>query len=84
MMMSRSVEDVDAGHIFDPSDLPMLLKQYYARCFPFEKYFQWLSYELPLEAYFQKREFSFTLKDDVYVRYQCFQNRAELEKGLMV
>ena len=71
----------DSGHIFDPTDLPMLLKQYYARCFPFEKYFQWLSYELPLESYFQRREFSFTLKDDVYVRYQCFQNRAELEKG---
>ena len=50
---------------------------------PPHRYYQWLSYELPPELYFQKREFSFTLKDDVYVRYQCFQNRQELEKGAL-
>ena len=32
------IDDIeDQGHIFDPSELPMLLRQYYARVFPYEK-----------------------------------------------
>ena len=61
--------------------MPFLLKQYYNRFFPYDKYYQWLSYETPPEEYFSKREFSFTLKDDVYIRYQSFESRAEMEKG---
>ena len=29
--------DDDKGKIFDPSELPVLLKQYYARIFPYDK-----------------------------------------------
>ena len=32
------------------------------------------------KSYFTHREFSFTLKDDVYLRYQSFADQAELEK----
>jgi DNA primase small subunit len=65
----------------DASAFPFLMQQYYGRVFPFSKYFQWLSYGLPLSKYFQRREFSFTLKDDVYVRYQDFQDQAEMEQS---
>jgi len=33
-----------------------------------------------LKTFFVHREFSFTLKDDVYLRYQSFPDQQELEK----
>ena len=29
---------------YDPSQLPEFLKQYYVWLFPFDKYYEWLSY----------------------------------------
>uniref|UniRef100_UPI00358FC535 DNA primase small subunit isoform X1 n=2 Tax=Myxine glutinosa TaxID=7769 RepID=UPI00358FC535 len=65
---------------FCSAQLPDLLPLYYKRLFPFGRFFKWLNYGGVKKNYFQRREFSFTLKDDIYVRYQSFQSANEMEK----
>ena len=37
-------EEQAAEGAYDPSQLPELLQQYYVWLFPFDKYYEWLSY----------------------------------------
>jgi len=63
-----------------------LLKVYYSRLFPYDQMFNWLAYgndaaaakDVPFESamdknFFHRREWSFTIEDDIYIRYQCFK-----------
>eukprot|EP00762_Andalucia_godoyi_P001605 ANDGO_00280.mRNA.1 DNA primase small subunit len=60
-MSKRTIEEVNP-----------YLKIYYDRFFPFESMYKWLS--LFQSRPFPNREFSFTFGEDIYVRYQSFQN----------
>ncbi|XP_053998199.1 DNA primase small subunit [Hylaeus anthracinus] len=61
-------------------NLSDLLPTYYARLFPFQDYYRWLSYGNV--SIFTRREFSFTLQDDVYLRFQSFKSVKELEQEI--
>ncbi|OWK51832.1 DNA primase small subunit [Lonchura striata] len=67
---------------FEPAALPELLPVFYRRLFPHGPYGRWLSYGGVVKNYFQLREFSFTLRDDVYLRFQSFGSPQELEREL--
>ncbi|XP_054033457.1 DNA primase small subunit [Dryobates pubescens] len=67
---------------FEPAALPELLPVFYRRLFPYGVYGRWLGYGGVVKNYFQLREFSFTLRDDVYLRFQCFSSPQELEREL--
>ncbi|KAG8307273.1 primase, DNA, polypeptide 1 (49kDa) [Homalodisca vitripennis] len=60
---------------YSDDQLPDLLPLYYKKLFPFGPYYRWLSYG-------NCEEFSFTLQDDVYIRYQSFCNQDEMEKAI--
>lgn len=87
--MVDSIETVKkAKSVFDTERL----KVYYLSLFPYKQMFSWLSYgndpskaaENPAidKDFFYRREFSFTMEHDVYIRYLSFRNAEEMEREI--
>merc|ERR1712235_106367 len=58
-----------------------LFESYYSEYFPLESMYRWLSYGD--EKTFQRREFSMTLKDDIYMRWRAFGDEKEFRRELI-
>ncbi|KAI3994041.1 hypothetical protein MKX01_012298 [Papaver californicum] len=67
---------------------PDHLKIYYGKLFPYADIYKWMSYGNDRKhpacdlSYFGRREFSFILGNDVYLRYQSFNNAAQMETSI--
>ncbi|RLN23591.1 DNA primase small subunit-like [Panicum miliaceum] len=64
------------------------LRVYYGKLFPYGDFFKWLCYANDGkhpgcdQSYVGRREFSFTLENDIYLRFQSFDSAAELESSI--
>lgn len=80
---SRQVEDqhdvaMPSAEIEKPT--PELMLAFYRRLYPFKSIFKWLNHEHTPSRLFTHREISFTLQNDVYLRYHSFTTADEFKK----
>ncbi|KAF8504794.1 prim-pol domain-containing protein [Russula emetica] len=57
-----------------------LMLAFYRRLYPFKSIFKWLNHEHTPSRLFTHREISFTLQNDVYLRYHSFTTADEFKK----
>ncbi|KAL9241878.1 hypothetical protein vseg_015938 [Gypsophila vaccaria] len=80
--------NLNCGYLMADVFNPNYLKAYYAKLFPYTEMFKWMSYgndgKHPScdQSYFSRREFSFTLDNEIYLRYQSFKSLAEFESAV--
>ncbi|KAG8760585.1 hypothetical protein FRC14_002587 [Serendipita sp. 396] len=78
----------------EPNVTPEIMLAFYSRLYPFKSIFTWLSHShVPSTAKdapatrigpsWTNREFAFTLKGDVYIRYNSFQDVEEFKKQVI-
>ena len=79
------IEEIIASELKEKKDDFVIpkggMKIYYENFFPYEMYFSWLGRGEVDQ--FQRREFSFTLENDVYFRFQSYKSCEELKKKLI-
>ncbi|RKP36556.1 DNA primase, p49 subunit [Dimargaris cristalligena] len=81
-----STDEAAPPPVFDVGspDFPVLLRAFYDKLFPFQTYYDWLNYGAPEPTkVFQNREFSFTIGDDIYIRYQSFRDRDTMKSEFL-
>ncbi|KAL1802803.1 hypothetical protein ACET3Z_031450 [Daucus carota] len=67
---------------------PNYLKLYYGKLFPHADLFRWMSYGTDGkhpgcdQSFFGRREFSFTLDNDIYLRFQSFNSASDMENAI--
>ncbi|KAJ2658145.1 p48 polypeptide of DNA primase [Coemansia sp. RSA 1200] len=82
MTREETAMELDADETTEVS--PMTLGIYYRRAFPHSAYYKWLNYNGAAPTTdFTHREFSFTINDGVYVRYQSFRDASEFQRELV-
>ncbi|ORX58229.1 putative DNA primase small subunit [Hesseltinella vesiculosa] len=64
-------------------DPVLLLRTFYQRLFPYKTFYSWLNYSNaePTKT-FTHREFSFTLANDIYIRFQSFNDLPAFKKEI--
>ncbi len=87
--MDLDIEDL-AGYMNEPPQKkPTLpnpvsksnLERYYRELFPFKLFFKWLGLDNSL--IFDKREFTFTLENDIYCRFLSFKDEEEFKSEVI-
>jgi DNA primase small subunit len=57
------------------------MKEYYLKLFPYELYFKWLGNNDT--SYFERREFSFTKRGDIYIRFLSYRDDKDLKNDIL-